>query len=36
MGACNFIEFGKGKTAREAFNALVRQAEWDFYVWAAC
>lgn len=30
MGACNFIEFGKGKTAEEAFEALVRQAEWDF------
>ena len=28
MGACNFIEFGKGKTAREAFDALVAEAEY--------
>ena len=27
MGACNFITFGKGKTAREAFDALVQEAE---------
>lgn len=27
MGAHNFIVFGKGKTAREAFDALVREAE---------
>lgn len=30
MGACNFIEFGKGKTAKEAFNALVQEAEWEY------
>lgn len=30
MGACNFIEFGKGKTAREAFDALVEQATWEY------
>lgn len=30
MGACNFIEFGKGKTAREAFAALVAEAEWEY------
>lgn len=29
MGACNFIAFGKGKTAKEAFQALVREAEWE-------
>lgn len=27
MGACNFIVFGNGKTAKEAFDALVREAE---------
>lgn len=26
MGACNFIAFGKGKTAREAFDMLVDEA----------
>lgn len=30
MGACNFITFGKGRTAREAFNALVQEAEYDY------
>ena len=30
MGACNFIEFGKGMTVREAFNALVAEAEWEY------
>ena len=30
MGACNFIEFGEGRTAREAFDALVREAEWEY------
>lgn len=30
MGACNFIEFGKGKTARSAFNRLVAEAEWAY------
>ena len=30
MGACNFIEFGKGHSAREAFNALVSEAEWEY------
>ena len=30
MGACNFIEFGKGKTAQEAFGILVSEAEWDY------
>lgn len=30
MGACNFIEFGWGKTKEEAFNALVREAEWEY------
>lgn len=30
MGACNFITFGKGKTAREAFDALVTEAEWEY------
>ena len=29
MGAHNFITFGEGKTAREAFDALVREAEWE-------
>lgn len=26
MGACNFIEFGVGKTAKDAFDALVEEA----------
>lgn len=30
MGACNFIEFGQGRTAEEAFDELVRQAEWEY------
>lgn len=30
MGACNFIEFGKAKTAEQAFKALVRDAEWEY------
>lgn len=30
MGACNFIVFGKGKTAKAAFDALVRDAEWEY------
>lgn len=29
MGACNFIEFGKGKTKEQAFKALVQEAEWE-------
>lgn len=29
MGAYNFIEFGIGKTARDAFDALVEQATWE-------
>jgi hypothetical protein len=28
MGACKFIEFGWGETKEEAFEALVREAEW--------
>ena len=27
MGACNFIEFGLGKTKEDAFEELVREAE---------
>jgi hypothetical protein len=30
MGACNFIEFKAAKTAREAFNALVSEATWEY------
>ena len=30
MGATNFIEFGKGKTAEQAFNTLVEQAEREY------
>ena len=30
MGACNFIEFKSGMTAREAFNALVAESEWEY------
>lgn len=30
MGACNFIEFGKGKTAEEAFDALVHEAMYEY------
>lgn len=30
MGACNFIEFGRGKTKEEAFKALVQEAEWEY------
>ena len=30
MGACNFIEFGKGETAQEAFDKLVDQALWEY------
>jgi hypothetical protein len=29
MGAYTFTTKAKGKTAREAFDAAVRQAEWD-------
>lgn len=29
MGACNFIEFAQAKTAREAFNHLVFEAEYE-------
>lgn len=29
MGATNFMAFGKGKTAREAFDALVAEAEYE-------
>ena len=29
MGACNFIEFGEGKSAQDAFDVLVSQAEWE-------
>lgn len=30
MGACNFIEFGRGKTAEEVFDSLVRDAEFMY------
>lgn len=30
MGACNFIEFGIGKTAAQAFASLVEEAEWEY------
>ena len=30
MGATNFIEFGKGKTAAEAFNRLVEEAKTEY------
>ena len=30
MGACNFIEFGEGKTAKDAFNVLVSEAIYDY------
>ena len=30
MGATNFMIFGKGKTARETFNALVAEAEYNY------
>lgn len=30
MGACNFIEFGRGKTKEQAFKALVQEAEWEY------
>lgn len=30
MGVTNFIAFGKGKTARDAFDALVAEAEWEY------
>lgn len=29
MGACNFIEFGRGKTKEEAFDRLVDDALWE-------
>lgn len=28
MGACNFIEHGRGKTPAEAFSAAVQHAQW--------
>lgn len=30
MGACNFIEFGMGKTKEEAFDRLVDEALWQY------
>lgn len=30
MGACNFVVFGEGKNVRDAFNALVEEAEYEF------
>lgn len=30
MGACNFIEFGVGKTADEAFETLVHEAVYEY------
>ncbi len=30
MGACEFIEFGKGKTMEEAFDALVEKYEYYY------
>lgn len=30
MGACNFIEFGSATTPREAFDALVRDATFEY------
>ena len=30
MGACNFIEFGWGKTKEEAFKALVHEALYQY------
>lgn len=30
MGACNFIDFGIGKTVEEAFMALVEEAQWEY------
>lgn len=29
MGACNFIAFGTGAHAQDAFERLVKQAEWE-------
>ena len=29
MGACSFIDFKAAPTAREAFDALVAEAEWE-------
>ena len=30
MGACNFIEFGAGRTAQQAFDSLCADAEWEY------
>lgn len=30
MGACNFISFGVGKTAADAFHNLVDEATWEY------
>jgi hypothetical protein len=30
MGACTFIDVARGKNAREAFNHLVEQAQWEY------
>ena len=30
MGACNFIDFKAAKTAQQAFDALVREAQYEY------